>query len=83
MQVLVAKERLAREELQNQIEDLKKSISEKKAYENKQGDESKGRAAGYFYKLLLFVFKFSIYLLMTRSSHSKTSSVILILSFNR
>mgnify|MGYP002803869713 CR=1 FL=1 len=46
MQVLVAKERLAREELQNQIEDLKKSITEKKAHENKQGDESKGRAAG-------------------------------------
>ena len=46
MQVLVAKERLAREELQNQIEDLKKSLTEKNAHENKQGNESKGRAAG-------------------------------------
>ena len=46
MQVLVAKERLAREELQNKIEHLEKSLTEKEAQShgnrlNKSEDESK------------------------------------------
>ena len=51
MQVLVAKERLAREELQNKIEHLEKSLTEKEVQShgnrvNKSEDESKVSSGG-------------------------------------
>ena len=56
MQVLVAKERLAREELQNKIEHLEKSLTEKEAQShgnrlNKSEDESKISSEGNLCKI--------------------------------
>ena len=56
MQVLVAKERLAREELQNRIEHLEKSLTEKEAQShgnrlNKSEDESKISSGGNLCKI--------------------------------
>ncbi len=49
MQILVAKERLAREELQDQIEHLEKSLTEKEAHERliKSQDQSKAGNGQY------------------------------------
>lgn len=56
MQVLVAKERLAREELQNKIEFLEKSLTEKEAQShgnrvNKSEDESNVKSGGNLSKM--------------------------------
>ena len=56
MQVLVAKERLAREELQNKIEHLEKSLTEKEAQShgnrlNKSEAESKISSGGNLCKI--------------------------------